>query len=260
MVIGTVVALVLYKTAPQRRIRRQQQQQWRLQWQREQWQREQQRQQEQLRQQELQRQQKLQRQEALERQKEQLRRKEEQLLAQERIRQKQEQLLREQEQLWQKQQQLLEQQFSWLPQETGPRSVSDFGSVLLPQIRQDDPAFPAQQLCEAAERYATATLSHAGMHVVQIHRVVFSGYDRNDPARTITMQLAIELLEDHITQQTRYSLRCRKRSCDAAEEYTPNCPNCGAPLGDSSGKCPYCGTDNAVQIEDFWYFFDLQPC
>lgn len=130
----------------------------------------------------------------------------------------------------------------------------------MPRIWQYDPTFPARQICEAAARYADATLSRAGIQVIKVHRVVFSDYDHNDPAHTITLQLAIELMQNDMSQQARYSLCCRKRACDDIQGNIANCQNCGTPLGDSTGKCPYCDTDNAIRIEDFWYFFDLKTC
>lgn len=144
--------------------------------------------------------------------------------------------------------------------ESTPRSLSGMDSVLLPQILADFPQFSERQVKDNAAEYTAKTLRERGFDLKQIHNSVFCAYDRLDPEKTITMQIAAELSENGRKRQKRYQLFCRNRDLarDAEDVRTFNCPNCGAPLAGSSGKCEYCGTFVRRPFAENWQFSDLR--
>ncbi len=144
-------------------------------------------------------------------------------------------------------------------EENRPKSLSGMDSVLVPQIMADFPHFSERQMKDEAAEFAAQSLRNLGMDVTCVHNVVFSSYDRLDPMRTITMQLAIEL-DSTNNKQRRYELQCTSKSLLYPEEgiHAVNCPNCAAPLSNIHTPCPYCGTTAKVPFEMLWQFSGLR--
>jgi len=144
-------------------------------------------------------------------------------------------------------------------EENRPKSLSGMDSILVPQITADFPHFSERQMKDEAAEFAAQSLRNLGMDVTCVHNVVFSSYDRLDPMRTITMQLAIEL-DSTNNKQRRYELQCTSKSLLYPEEgiHAVNCPNCAAPLSNIHTPCPYCGTTAKVPFEMLWQFSNLR--
>lgn len=137
-----------------------------------------------------------------------------------------------------------------------PRSLNGCESIYLPQIRSDFPDFNPTAVYTEARRALEAKLS--GKDSLKIHNVVISGYKKALYEKTVVLQAALQYREGGMLLQKRYVLLYSYLVSKNGTVVTANCPNCGAPVSDSSARvCQYCDSLLVNPLGGEWKFTDI---
>ena len=138
-----------------------------------------------------------------------------------------------------------------------PRSLNGCESIYLPEIRKDFPDFNPTSVYTDAKRALEELLSDKKS--LKIHRVVISGYDRTLYEKTVILQAALQYEEAGQLLQKRYIMLYSYFLNKNGTTLTSNCPNCGAPISDSSLKaCPFCNSLLVNPLGGEWKFADIE--
>lgn len=138
-----------------------------------------------------------------------------------------------------------------------PRSLNGCESIYLPEIRKDFPDFNTTSVYTDAKRALEELLSDKKS--LKIHRVVISGYDRTLYEKTVILQAALQYEENGLLLQKRYIMLYSYFLNKNGTTLTSNCPNCGAPISDSSLKaCPFCNSLLVNPLGGEWKFADIE--
>lgn len=137
-----------------------------------------------------------------------------------------------------------------------PRSLNGCESIYLSQIRSDFPDFDPTAVYTEAKRALEEKLS--GKDSLKIHNTVISGYKKALYEKTVVLQAALQYREGGVLLQKRYVLLYSYLVGKNGTVLTANCPNCGAPVSDSSARiCRYCDSLLVNSLGGEWKFTDI---
>lgn len=137
-----------------------------------------------------------------------------------------------------------------------PRSLNGCESIYLPQIQRDFPDFNPTAVYTEAKRELERRFG--GRESFRVHNVVISGYKRSLYEKTVVLQAALQYRENGAVAQKRYVLLYAYLVEKNGTVLTSNCPNCGAPISDSTARvCEYCGSLLVNPLGGEWKFTDV---
>ena len=135
--------------------------------------------------------------------------------------------------------------------ETGERTLiqQDDRITTIYKIRKDDPDFDANEVEQyiknyAKEKYPDIIFKQSGFNIIN--------YEKTDnTARIIYSIMASNSYGN--TQEYKAVLEMSIKGSDNMQEYTKECPNCGAVIENENAKfCPYCGQSYKFQKYNNW--------
>lgn len=139
-----------------------------------------------------------------------------------------------------------------------PKSLAGMDSILLPKIKKDFPDFNI----DVAESHIRKELKNylKDKSSVKVHNIVIHDYKKHTYESVIVMQAAVEYIEKSGKVQKRYTINYVYSLVEHGEDskVTAVCPNCGAPISNTShAACDYCGSAIVDIIERNWEVKDI---